>query len=99
MPPKRSTRLSAASAQPPVAKRQKRGRQPAAVASSTEDVHLEPAAAEVSPAATALPPELLDQLVTRVADDVSRRMSSTGGVPQTADALTEVLPIHCIFTR
>ena len=60
------------------------------MASSTEDAHSEPAAAEVSPAATALPPELLDQLVTRFADEVSCRMSSTGGVPQIADALTEV---------
>ena len=41
-------------------------------------------------AASALPPELINQLVTRVADEVSRRMSSTSGVLPTPDALAEV---------
>ena len=90
MPPKRSTRRSAASAKPPAAKKQKRGRQPTAVDAGTEEAHPEPAAVEMSPAANALPPELINQLVTRVADEVSRRMSTTSGVLPTPDVLAEV---------
>ena len=78
---------SAFTAKPPVAKKQKRGRQPSAVASGTGEAHSEPAAAEVSPAASALPPGLINQLVTRVADEVSHHMSSTSGVLPITDAL------------
>ena len=46
---------------------------------------------EVSPVSNPiLPPELIDQLVTRVADEVSLRMASTTGVLPTADAVAEV---------
>ena len=39
---------------------------------------------------TTLPPELIDQLVNRVADEVSRRMSSTSGLLSSGHALAEV---------
>ena len=91
MPAKRSARLSASTAKPPAAKKQKRGRQPLARARGPGAVHSEPEAMEVSPVSNPiLPPELIDQLVTRVADEVSLRMASTNGVLPTADAVAEV---------
>ena len=91
MPAKRSARLSASTAKPPAAKKQKRGRQPLAKARGPGAVHSEPEAMEVSLVSNPiLPPELIDQLVTRVADEVSLRMASTTGVLPTADAVAEV---------
>jgi len=78
MPPKCSARLSASTARPPAAKRQKRGRPPSVIASGTGAAHSEPEAPEVSPEPTyILPPELIDQLVNRVAEEVSRPMEVT----------------------
>ena len=91
MPAKRSARLSASTAKPPAAKKQKRGRKPSAMASGTGAAHSEPEATEVSPVSNSiLPPELIDQLVTRVADEVSHRMAGNSSVVPTADALAEV---------
>ena len=91
MPAKRSARLSASTAKQPAAKKQKRGRPPSAMASGTGAPLSEPEATEVSPVSNSLlPPELIDQLVTRVADEVSLRMASTSDVPPSADALAEV---------
>ena len=91
MPAKRSDRLSASTAKPPAAKKQKRGRQPLAKARGPGAVQSEAEAMEVSPVSNPrLPPELIDQLVTRVADEVSLRMASTTGVLPTADAVAEV---------
>ena len=91
MPAKRSARFSASTAKLPAAKKQKRSRQPSALASGNGAAHSEPKATEVPPVSNSiLPPELIDQLVTRVADEVSRRMAGNSSVVPTADALAEV---------
>lgn len=91
MPAKRSARPSASTPKRPAAKRQKRLRPPSAMASGTGTTPSEPEATEVSPVSNSiLPPELIDQLVTRVADEVSLRMASTSGVLPSANALAEV---------
>ncbi|XP_078378199.1 uncharacterized protein LOC144661348 isoform X2 [Oculina patagonica] len=91
MPPKRSARLAASTANLPAAKKQKRGRQPSAMTSGTRAAHSESEATQESPVSNSLlPPELIDQLVTRVADTVSRRMAGNSDVVPTVDALAEV---------
>lgn len=91
MPAKRSARLSASTAKPLAAKKQKRGRPPSAMALGTGAPLSEPEPIEVSPVSNSLlPPELIDQVVTRVADKVLLRMASTSGVLPSADALAEV---------
>jgi len=91
MPAKRSARFSASTAKGPAAKKQKRGRQPPARAPGPGAAHAEPVTTEVPLVSNPiLPPELIDQLVTRVADEVSLRMASTTGLLPTADALAEV---------
>lgn len=91
MPPKRSVRLSASTAKPPAAKKQKSGRRTSVKSSGTGAAHSEPEAPVVSPESTSiLPPELIDQLVNRVADEVSRRMDANNSVVPPPDALAEV---------
>lgn len=87
MPPKRSARLSASASKPPAAKKQKRGRKSSATVSREEVAT--PSTANVT--LPAIPPDLVEQIVNRVADEVSRRMASgTGGLPSNTNALKEV---------
>ena len=85
--PKRSARLSASASKPPAAKKQKRGRKSSATVSREEVAT--PSTANVT--LPAIPPDLVEQLVKRVADEVSRRMASgNGGLPSNTNALKEV---------
>ena len=87
MPPKRSARLSASASKPPAAKKQKRGRKSSATVPREEVAT--PSTANVT--LPAIPPDLVEQIVNRVADEVSRRMASgTGGLPSNTNALKEV---------
>ena len=87
MPPKRSARPLASASKPPAAKKQKRGRKSSATVSREEVAT--PSTANVT--LPAIPPDLVEQIVNRVADGVSRRMASgTGGLPSNTNALKEV---------
>ncbi|XP_044181867.1 uncharacterized protein LOC122962697 isoform X2 [Acropora millepora] len=87
MPPRRSARLSASASKPPAAKKQKRGRKSSATVSREEVAT--PSTANVT--LPAIPPDLVEQIVNRVADKVSRRMASaTGGLLSNTIALQEV---------
>lgn len=85
-----SPKLSASTARLPAAKKQKRGRQPFVMASGTGEAHSEPEATEVSGTKFHTSPELIDQLLNRVADEVSRRMDCNNTVVPIADALAGV---------
>ncbi|KAJ7319476.1 hypothetical protein OS493_036119 [Desmophyllum pertusum] len=72
----------------PASKKQRRAPRTSTPTSEAGEAPLAPTPATDTPMAntvpTAFPPELIDQLVNRVADEVSRRMSSTGGGSQAA---------------
>lgn len=92
MPPKRANKRPAQAAATPATRKQKRGRKPSGTATVTGATDVEPAATEVSPVTSALTPEVIEMIVNKVADEVSRRSSlpNAAGVLRNEEDLAEV---------